>query len=199
MASEKVLTFVAVTYHQMDRFILPSFVYNILGQTWDNWKLIILHDGPSSDGSKEFMEQIVAQYPDQVTYIESETRENCWGHQNRALGLSLVDTPWVTFTNVDNQYCWDFVHHLWGDMTNGRHDVICFRIAHNYFGYKSFYNWFDMSQCDMMQFAVRTEMAKTAGFNHRVHEADGLFIRDLNRCFPNLRLVVHEGTYGIHN
>jgi hypothetical protein len=197
MPSEKILTFVSVTYNQMPA-VLPAFVYNLLSQDWDNWKAIIIHDGPSTDGSKEFMEDICSKYP-QITYLESEERVGNWGHKNRHKGLMMVDTPWVTLTNTDNQYCHGFVHHLMGDMTSNRYDALTWLISHSYFGYEPFYRGFGCGATDLMQFAVRTEMAQAVGFTSELHHADGVMIEDLKRCFPNMRIGHQNGCFGTHN
>lgn len=196
--SEKVLTFVVASYNQMPH-VLPAFVHNLLAQSWDNWVAVIVHDGPSTDGTREFMGDIISKYPGFFTYVEPEVRAGNWGHRYRHTGLMMVDTPWVTLTNADNQYCYDFVHHLMGDMQSGKWDCLQWWISHSYFGFEPFYRGFGCGATDLMQFAVRTEMAQAVGFTSELHHADGIFVDQLKLNFPNMRLAVHKGNYGIHN
>jgi hypothetical protein len=198
MPKEKLLTFVSVTFQQMP-FILPSFVYQLLAQDNDQWKAIIIHDGLSTDGSREFMEDVVSRYPEHFTYLESPERVGNWGHKNRHTALMMVDTPWVAMTNADNQYCYAFVKHFIGDMTDGKTDAQVFPISHSYFGYEPFYRGFGCGATDLMQFIIRTEMAQAVGFTSELHHADGVFLEALKTAFPNMRLGVRNGLFGFHN
>lgn len=200
MINGPLVTVVAVTYGHMP-FKLPSFVYQMLDQSSDRFKLVVIHDGPSSDGTREFMEQIAANYPDHVKYIETEARQHSpeepapccnhmmghgWGHYNRELGLAEVDTEWVWFQNCDNQVVPKAVEVLQGAMLDPKVDVVWFGLVHNYMGYEAFKRDFANCACDMAQFIVRTEIARKVGFNHRCFIADGLFIEDIKKANPNL-------------
>jgi hypothetical protein len=147
----------------------------------------VIHDGPSTDGTREFMEDIASKHAN-IKYLESEERGNCWGHQNRAWGLTMVDTPWVSFTNGDNQYCYKFMDYMEKNLDERFLDVVTFVTAHSYFDYKPFYIMFSNSQCDLAQFAVRTQVARTVGFNHRDFAADAHFIEEIKVTYPNYRL-----------
>lgn len=179
--TNKLITVVAVTYGQMP-YKLPAFVYNILGQHLDCWKLIVLHDGPSIDGTKEFI--LGLNHPD-ITYVESDIRGNCWGHQNRHTGLMMVDTPFVWFQNCDNLITYDATRYLHPHL-NDTVDLVTFPIVHSHFDYSAFYQGFAYGQMDMAQFVVRTSLAQSVGFNHRDFAADGWFIEDLKSKYPYL-------------
>jgi len=198
--SDKLITIVAPTYGHMPHK-LPAFVHSILGQSFQRMKAIILHDGPSEDGTREFMTEIAAKYPDVIRYVETSQRQHFpeqqsgWGHYLRAMGQDMVDTPWIWHQNADNQLIFAAIEHLMWVMEDKledgspKWDLGYFPIIHSYFGYTPFMHWLAFSQCDLAQIIVRTEVSKKAGFNHRTFAADGHWIEDIKATHPNLRVT----------
>jgi len=193
------ITVAAVTYGQMP-WVLPSFVYSVLAQTDSRWKLIVAHDGPSIDGTREFMESIIKQFPDKVRYFETSERENCYGHNLRDLMIPMVDTEYLLLTNGDNLICHTAVSRLLASFDKGQDwDVIHFPLVHSHFKYTRFKHRFAYGCCDISQFIIKSEMAKKVGFRSREFAADGVYIEHLKTAFPNMRLLDIEDILVIHH
>lgn len=204
MTTNPPICIVSVTFQQHQTYQLQQFIYGLLSQSTQEYKSIIFHDGPSTDGSKEFMESICKDHP-HIKYLESESREhnppdNGWGHFNRARGLALVDTEWVWFQNCDNQIVPKAIQIL-NEVISGNvdSDAIMWPIPHNYFGYKEFLQGFSNCCIDLSQFIVKTKLAQETGFNHRLFYADGLFVEDLKAKKPEMKLLKLDCQISCHN
>lgn len=212
------VTIIAVTYGHMS-YVLPSFIYQHLSQSDQRFKLEIWHDGPSQDGTKEFMEGICKEHP-HISYHESterqhfpgekapccdmnlkeELRGSGWGHYNRAVALDRVDTDWVWFQNCDNQVVPKAIEILSSGMQDPSISILWWSINHNYAAYREFQQDFSNCAIDMCQFMIRTPLAKAVGFKHRCFIADGLFVEDIKQHQPELQLGKLQGLIlGTHN
>lgn len=192
------ITIQAVTYKHMPHK-LTCFMHNVLAQSDNNWKLIVGHDGPSEDGTKEYMTRTISGRLESIFYIESPKRENCWGHNLRADMLAMINTPYVWFTNCDNLMVYDAISILNEACRSGNWDVIYFPIAHSHYGYEYFKRSFAYSAADMCQFIVKTELAQKVGFNDRGFAADGVFIEQLKGTYPNLKILELKSILAIHH
>jgi hypothetical protein len=95
-----------------------------------------------------------------------------WGHDKRAKGVRLAGEEFLGFFNDDDLYDREYVQRMLEAVEEGYDAAFC--------------NWsgrtgveFKLGSSTSGNFIVRTKLARTVGYNHRVYEADGLFIDDL--------------------
>ena len=77
---ERPLVSVVVIFLNAARF-LDEAIRSVLGQTYENWELLLVDDG-SSDGSTDIATRYSHLYPDRIRYLHHE------GHQNRGMSAS---------------------------------------------------------------------------------------------------------------
>ncbi len=84
----------------------PQIISALICQTYTNWKLLLVHDGPNSTNLKK----LVAYTDDKrIHYWETAERKHNWGHHIRKECLEKMDqlshnTDFVLITNPDNWY-----------------------------------------------------------------------------------------------
>lgn len=201
------LDIVVATYHQ--HAWLEALLYGLAVQTRQDFRVIVIHDGPSR-ATRDAVEEIVGRTRLRAIYAESPQRFKDWGHSLRAWALrELVEAPHVLFTNGDNYYVPRFVEFAMAPFENDSVGVAYFDMVHSHdradsippgdYGY--FRTEFLPFKCDMGAFAVRTDIARRVGFNHRENTADARFIEEINadRETHPFDIVKVERVLFVHN
>lgn len=146
--------------------------------------IVTVHD--NREGLDRLLAQIVAQtrQPDEVIIIASDTdttgleavideNRNDWGHEKRAKGLALAKSDYVCFMNADDEYAPEFIEEMMLD-----YDLVYCNFTSRLFK-DVVVSKPVLGSITSGNFIVRTELAQRVGYNHRVYEADGLFIQDI--------------------
>lgn len=180
------------TYQQKTE--LDILIKSFINQTDKRWKLWVIHDGPNEQFNR-LMISIKEENKDfwnQIQYLETSERYNDYGHTLRDYGLKnfhLPDEEFVLFTNGDNYYCPVFVKEmLYNAQYHDNSAILYCDMVHSHNrgdssakGTYGFFNTeFESCKCDIGAFMARCELAKKVGFNHRDHDADAHFIKELN-------------------
>ena len=194
----KEITIVCVSYKRYE--LVPVMVYCLLAQTLQNFRLLLLHDGPD-----EKMEQLFAsfkqQHPDVIDYYFSEQRYNDYGHSLRDIGIKMADTEYILITNDDNYYCPDFLEIMFDAIhKTGAGIAMCDMVhghanpgnrplpRHSYF--ETFPRVNDM---DMGCFIAKTSWAKQAGFRDKGYAGDATYFEDILKLAGDAKFVkVHQ-------
>ena len=77
---------------------LHNFISSVLSQYHWNWELLVIHDGPRKNKiqlPQEFLED------KRISFLESTSRFNDWGHTLRQLGASSSKGRYLIFCNAD--------------------------------------------------------------------------------------------------
>jgi glycosyltransferase involved in cell wall biosynthesis len=173
----------------------------LLCQTNPDWELLIIHDGEDTEHYN-----IVFPYTEQyanIKYWQTPIRYNDFGHTLRDLGIQQVTGDYILITNDDNYYVPKFVEL----MLEPQADFIYCDMVHNHNRPESSsggtYGFFKTHpaycQIDIGCFIIKREIAQAVGFKHRINEADGLFVEDILRTYPNLKIVKIPKVLYVHN
>lgn len=196
----------AVTYgHSIHQ--LRVFLSSLMVQTSQNFKVLLMHDGPEG---KELAESVLKEYsdmaPGQYEFYHSRERGNCFGHNLRDLAIKFCDTKFLLITNSDNYYMPMLIEIIENQVREFDPDFIMWNMCHNYGGAcfgKPPYSAMDVqpypSHIDIGSFCVRTKLAKKTGFNHRDMAADAWFVGDLRKDHPNMKLAKTSSVLLVHN
>lgn len=81
---------------------LHCLLYSLLSQTYQNFEIIVHHDGPLENKSlKEKIELL----DDRISFIETQERKKMWGFDVRhKLAIESKNIDYILFTNDDNYY-----------------------------------------------------------------------------------------------
>jgi glycosyltransferase involved in cell wall biosynthesis len=77
-------------------------LYSILSQTYENYEIVVHHDGPIDD---RLVAEKIKNLSDKIILIETAERKNQWNCDIRYEAAMLEPFPdWVIYTNDDNYY-----------------------------------------------------------------------------------------------
>jgi glycosyltransferase involved in cell wall biosynthesis len=80
---------------------LKEALGSILGQTYDNWELLLVDDG-STDGSTDIAKYYAARYPGRVRYLEHAGHQNRGMSASRNLGITHARGEFIAFLDADD-------------------------------------------------------------------------------------------------
>jgi len=83
---------------------LYCLVYSFMAQSYDNWKINIVHDGPILDQNTKDKYYELQKISAKIKCFESEKRLNHWGHEYRREYALKTECDILGFTNDDNYY-----------------------------------------------------------------------------------------------
>ena len=109
------LTVVIATHRRPDA--LRAAVSSVLGQTREDWRLLVLGDGCGAR-----TRAVMAEVQDaRIEYIDLPAR---FGEQSgpNSIGMALAETPFIAFLNHDDLWLPDHVEHALAALESGRGD-----------------------------------------------------------------------------
>lgn len=196
------LGIISVTYQHSEAQLMV-FINSLLAQTNQDWQCLIIHDGPIDNTMPihkvmQWLETKPPEVKGKFQFAASPERGNCWGHQNRELGIKFTNTPWVLITNCDNYYTPVFVERVLSKAEG--YDMVYCDTLHSHHDYDYQKSFPVIGHMDMGAFIVKTEIAKAVGFPSREFSADGFFIESIKK-YRNQDLKYWElpKAYFVHN
>jgi glycosyltransferase involved in cell wall biosynthesis len=177
---------VAVTYGQNE--ILKCFINSIKSQTNNNWRLIIIHDGPNPTLHNELKNEGYLN-SEKIEFIEHPTRSEHYGHFLRKWSLeNVIKNEYVLLTNGDNYYTPNMIE----EVSKRNEDLIYFDLVHSHKtphnNNKSTYGYMNSelvsSKVDMGNVIIKSELAKKVGFNSIVFNADWIYFNEVLQLSP---------------
>jgi len=197
-----VLDVVAVAYGRMGE--LRVFVQSWMNQSAGNWRLTVIHDGPSQE-FEQAMWPLAGQMPDQIKYFCTESRLNDYGHSLRQIGIEQATGDYVLLTNADNYFIPKAMEILNTQM--GSADVIMFDMVHSHHRpggreqprYSYFETSYQRNAIDVSAAIVRTDRAKRVGFRDKTYAGDATYFEDILLDDPQLSPVKLPHILFVHN
>lgn len=199
-SSEIALTIVCVAYRRPQS--LQVLLHCFLAQTSQNFRLLVIHDGPD-DEIASILAEFASRYPHRIDYLFTEERYNDYGHSLRQIGLERATTPYVLFTNDDNYYVPVFVETVLRVIEENDPDIVLFDMVHSHDAYGLTYYVLitepRMNRFDVGSGVFRTDLARAVGWRSRDFAADGIFIQDVVAHKPNLKIEKIDKVLFVHN
>lgn len=187
-------------------FILPTYnrynelkmsLASIRCQSVINWKAtVVIDDSPKSDRAK-LIKMIQDFEDDRIGYMFSGKQYNDWGHTPREIGKQQSNAHYVIMTGDDNYYTPNFVKEL--NLAAANHPgMVYWDMVHSHYGYCHFKCAPSFNQIDMGAFATRTDLAKQIKLG-TTFAADGTYVEDFKKKFPNERIEKINKILFVHN
>lgn len=160
-------------------------VRSILNQTFSDYELLIIHDGPRS---KQFELYI----PDNARLIETEKFYGVygleefyagygWGHHSRDLGIKEAAGDYILHFNIDNILYPHALETISNVIDKTKSDVVIFACTHEKFDIKYFSGIPPvMGKVDLLQCVASKKAWESIGGWHRYdHSADGFLFEEI--------------------
>lgn len=154
------------------RDALACFVYSMRAQTWRNWKLKILHDGPGSGMFKFFS----GLHDPRVEFQETAERRGKFGHPWRQQAIAASRGDYITLTNADNYYAPVFVEAMLGALVHQRADFAYCNFVHSHQNWKFFKSEPRKSKLDLGAWMARGDLVRGVPFDSFEFNGDGQYI-----------------------
>lgn len=158
----------------------PLLALSLIEQTYKNWELLFVHDGPA-DSLDENSKAIIAS-DNRIRFIETETRANDWGHTPRQFAFEKIRNAdpgdFVVVTNSDNYHVPGFIEKMLEHFDDSIHAVYC-DMVHEYYNWRNFETRLEYSFIDCGCVMARSETALRAGWNDNTYEGDWKYVADL--------------------
>jgi hypothetical protein len=160
-------------------------VQSILDQTFDDYELLIIHDGPRS---KDFELDL----PDNTKLLETDKFYGIygldqfyagygWGHHSRDLGIKEASGDYILHFNIDNILFPEALQKISETIDKTKSDVVIFACKHEKFDV----NYFSglppvMGKIDLLQCVASKRAWEAIGGWHRYdHSADGYLFEEI--------------------
>ena len=182
---------------------LKCLVESFRAQTWQNWRMLIVHDGPHSHdhGMRKYVEELTAD--SRVRLMETPERKRQFGHPYRQQALNDVcsNCHWVMLTNDDNYYAPVFLEWLLFVGTTAPKpgcDLVYCDMVHSHKYWKPMITQPRYKHIDLGGFIVKSSVAKQVPFDKYEFNGDGDWINRLvAKCQGKVQKV--SANLFIHN
>lgn len=178
----------------------PILIHALQMQTYPDWEILLIHDGPETIGLRRRIEAIGDL---RVRFHETDQRFNDWGHSLRAVALQIIsEVPisgdHIVVTNADNYYVPGFIEQMLRGFDSDIVAVYCAMI-HNHHNWKLIDSTPKRGSIDCGCMMVRREVSLAVGWRSREHHADWVYIQDIIRRFGLQRLRKIPNVLFVHN
>lgn len=192
------VTFICTIYNSY-----PQIISCLLLQTHKNWELILIHDGPSSNGMLSY----IPADDKRITYIETKERQGNWGHGLRKWALDeiregrLSDPDYIVITNADNYHVPAFTKSLLSGFES--HTAVasyCESMVHSYIGWGVIPCRFERGFIDCAGVMVKRDIACEIGWRDiKTHSSDWEYFKDIADRYHSRNFIKVPGCLLVHN
>jgi len=177
----------------------PILIHALQLQTYPNWKLILVHDGPNTTGMRKLLDFID---DPRITYFESQTRFNDWGHSLRQIALDYVgqqmDGEFIVMTNADNYYVPGFTAAMIDQFKPQTVAVYCDMI-HDFYRWEYTKTRLVHSYVDCGCFMVRRATALSGGWKSKEYDGDWTYIEEIRSRHGEESITKINAALFVHN
>jgi glycosyltransferase involved in cell wall biosynthesis len=171
----------------------PITVPALYAQTYKNFEIILVHDGPIA-GTQDEKELAGYRYDPRLKVFETEKPGNDWGHAARAFGLTQVSqaSNLIVFGSADNYYMPEFFEYLSKPFDDEKVQATYCNCLHNVRRWEKMECAIQCGLIDCGNFMTRTKNAIENGWTGRHYEADWKFVNEIQQKFCNNAGSVHK-------
>lgn len=182
---------------------LYCLVYSFMAQSYDNWKINIVHDGPISDQNTKDKYYELQKISAKIKCFESEKRLNHWGHEYRREYALKTECDILGFTNDDNYYTPNCLFLLKEYLKEN--DVMICQCLHRIGKNTGFYKILKSTKpkpkhgtIDMSCFFIKNNIVRNNDLNSFGHNADFSYINKI-LSLENIKTVFVDHVIVVHN
>lgn len=179
----------------------PQIISSLINQTYQNWELFLLHDGPNETGMKELVND------PRIHYQESPERTGNWGHHLRQWALKNLDelcpdADYVVITNADNYHVPVYTEYLLKafEKNPGIVAAYCSDMVHNYKAWQIIPCRLQLGYIDCAGVMIKKDVACETGWRDiESHSSDWTYFNDIIKKYGAVKWAKVPGCLLIHN
>jgi len=163
---------IAVDYEKhVPRERMVKGLQSLANQSFQDFELIVIHDGPKEIPYEEEFDFSV--FPNEVKFLNTETRMDNWGHSSRDLGMRNASGEFFFHFNIDNLLYPDCFEKINNKLEETTALVLLFAILHYkinngtfpFYGLPPVYH-----NIDAIQLVAHREIWSSVGYWYDLHE-----------------------------
>lgn len=156
---------------------LHCLLYSLLSQTYQNFEIIVHHDGPLEDKSLKKKIELI---DERICFIETEERKNKWGfHERHALATKDDNADYILFTNDDNYYVPIFLQYYVYILKSQNTELVYCNIIHNENAYRVINTFPEIGYIDLGCYITSLRLIKNTAWTSLDRVADGIYFKEL--------------------
>lgn len=192
--------FISTIYNQF-----PLIAAAMEAQTYQNWRLWMLHDGPVGD-NVDMLRILNGINDSRIQFMQTTVRQQQYGHPMRKWALEQLkageypDAKYVVITNSDNYFLPVFCQYMLNGF-EGKKDckaVYC-DMLHNYFGNIQVRTKIKLANIDIAAVMFERNCVAEEGWNSMDHSSDWTLIDAIHTKHGHQSFVKVPGTLVVHN
>lgn len=174
--------------------LLKCLLCSLIAQYDREWKARVMIDNPSDEAIKSMIDSI---NDNRMYYTITDRRYNDYGHSLRQIAKQQSDAEYIVMTCDDNYYTPNFITEL-KQVIKDKPGMVYWDMVHSHFNYQVLNCFPAINRIDMGAFATRTDLAKQISLNTSF-AADGEFVEDFKKRFPNEKIMKINKVLFVHN
>lgn len=156
---------------------LYCVIYSLLSQTYQNFDILIHHDGPLEDKNIKEKIQLI---DNRISFIETQERKNLWGFDVRhKLARDSKNIDYILFTNDDNYYAPIFLDVCVKTMEEYKTDMVFCNFITKSNGYMPVISQTKVYHIDLGCYMSSYKLVKDTPWEDTTWIADGLYAEKL--------------------
>jgi hypothetical protein len=173
----------------------PVIVASMLAQTYTNWELHLVHDGPDTTGIKKLLPQ-----DKRITFETTPKHIGNWGHYIRQQWINKVKGNYILITNADNYHTPNYLEAMLKGFTPSTTATYCSQMVHSYIKHGIINCKVQRGYIDCAGVMVKSYAAKEVGWQDvDNHSSDWTYFEDIVKRFGVDTFTKVEGCLLVHN
>lgn len=177
---------IAVDYeYHVPRPGMHHGLQSLLDQTFDDYELIIVHDGPKGIPYEEECDLTRFKHP--VKILNTPERMNDWGHSGRDLGMRHATGDYFLHFNIDNKLYPECLQRISDKIDETGSPVVIFSILHFKAAGGNKFTGVPPRVChiDALQLVASREVWENVGYWYTKEGiSDGIIYEEIGNRFP---------------
>lgn len=179
-----------------------SFIYSILSQTYENFELFIVHDGPI-DECKEKEELLkIVNSDNRIKLFETSERLGKFGYPHRKKYAFIDENfDWLIYTNDDNYYIPVAIESMLNTVQQNDRSVVFTNMISSHKLWEYFDTSFARSFVDLGCLMFKKDLIKSFDFDltDDCFEADGKLVENIKETIDSKHIIKINNFLFIHN
>lgn len=186
-----------------DEYCLNGLVASFQAQTYENWRLLVVHDGPLPAGPTQGRLAVLTGADARVELVLARERKKQFGHPHRQAAVDTLlksGCAWVGMTNQDNWYAPTYLEWMLSVGTHPKRpkDFVYCDCLHSHKLWRQMITEPRRGKLDLGGWLARAELIKQVQFTDYSFDGDGKYIDKL-RTRARGKIEKVPGTLFVHN
>lgn len=175
---------------------LACFLYSVRAQTYPNWEVVVVHDGPVKT---DYGRKVWEQFSDDPRFrmIETPVRKGDHGHHWRQLGIESTTGDFVAMGNDDNYVAPTFVEAMLSALTVDGADFTFCDMLHSHRGWQKIDSRIERGKIDVGNWMAAAKLVKSVPWTRTEFAADWFYVEALKK--KARKVVKVQNTLFCHN